>query len=824
MTPEFWEKLQSAFDRALELAEPAQAEFVANLRQSDPELATELQKLLTHHEKSDDILHEPVEDAARALSERNQSPWIGRVLGNYVITEQIAIGGMGAIFKGRRNDDQFEQTVAIKIVSAQLLSPNAAARFRTERQILASLSHPYIADLYDGGETSEGMPYLVMEYIEGISVDEYCDRERLDIPARLELFSQICQAVDYAHRNLVVHRDIKPSNILVAAEGNPKLLDFGIAKPMDASAMRHTVAETRVGARAMTPEYASPEQVRGEPITTATDVYSLGVLLYRLLTGRMPYRLRTKTPRALEDAILKSDPAHPRTALSYLQTQDSAELIDELTDQRRTTVLRLKRLLSGDLDNIVLAAMHKDPARRYPSARDLADDIARHLANQPIEARPDSLGYRLQKFWARNRAGVLAAAAVTVLVVGLVAYYTLQLAVERDRANLAACESREVSDFLTQLFESASPFASQGSPITAVDLLEEGSKRIDALGDQPDLQAELYRIMGGSYTALGQTRESIPLLEESLRLKEAATPQDPLSIATTLDRLAEAHRQADNLADADKHLLRALTLLLEQFGERHGEVARTLGRLGVLRNDQRQREQALTLLQQALEIKRDLGGDDDSVTVDIIGNIALTYENMGRYAEAVPAYEETIALSRQIDGELHPNTVIRMSNLGGLMMRQARFVEAVAQFDQSLERAKQVWPPAHPQIVWLTGAKAAGLKRLGRFQESRAVYEEALGLARQNGEQGSLVVERLQGVGSVLMDMGLFGDADAAFARSLGWRVRTVTTRPYPGSFWASLPTTRKVIRRPKPIFGRHWHKARNSITPICKSPGLSWR
>jgi serine/threonine-protein kinase len=387
----------------------------------------------------------------------------GRLIGRYRVLRTLGRGGMGAVYLAERADEQFQQQVAVKLIGGRVAGGALARRFRAERQILANLNHPNIARLLDGGAGEDGVPYLAMEYIDGTRLDRYCDEHGLDVRQRLQLFQQVCAAVQYAHQHLIVHRDIKPSNILVTAEGHPKLLDFGIAKLLDAEQTGEVDDLTRIHERIWTPGYASPEQMRGERIGTVSDVYSLGVLLYYLLTGMQPYALSGRKPEEFVQLVETMDPSRP-----------SAAVHKSLSGSRT-----LARALAGDLDNIVLRAMHREPERRYPSAAALAEDVQRYLDDLPVEARPDAWSYRIGKFARRNAVALTATSVVVVSIVALVAFYTVRLTAERDVAERERAVSAAVSQFMRDVFRVASPSAARGNTVTVREVLDAAVKRID---------------------------------------------------------------------------------------------------------------------------------------------------------------------------------------------------------------------------------------------------------------------------------------------------------------------------------------------------------
>ena len=425
MTPERWQQIKNVLAEALEKPPAMRAAYLERSCAGDEDLRREVELCLqSEQELSPRFLNETAlpRAAANALT-AGSLPWVGRRIGAYKTIELVGVGGMGEVYRAFRADDQYRKDVALKVVRAGHDSGVILARFRNERQILASLEHPNIARLLDGGTTEEGTPYLVMELIEGQPIGQYCDSRKLSVSERLALFAQVCAAVQYAHQRLIIHRDIKPSNILVTPDGIPKLLDFGIAKVLG-SDLQSQSTETLTAFRALTPGYASPEQIKGEPVTTASDVYSLGVVLYELLTGRSPYAATTGAPQELLRQICELEPGKPSatTDKRSLNSDTGARLTaEQVSAARNTSPLKLRKQLKGDLDNIVLMALRKESSRRYASVEQFAEDIRRNLANLPVVAQKDTARYRVSKFVARNRAAVLAAATVALaLVAGIV--------------------------------------------------------------------------------------------------------------------------------------------------------------------------------------------------------------------------------------------------------------------------------------------------------------------------------------------------------------------------------------------------------------------
>jgi non-specific serine/threonine protein kinase/serine/threonine-protein kinase len=522
---ERWHEIKDKLDAVLKLAPEQRPAYLDQVSTADPELRRELESLIASHEQAGtDFLNVPPPQAAADPSAPNnlnpdhREPMIGRRLGTYEIVEQIGAGGMGEVYRAIRADDQYRKQVAIKLVRAGQNSDFVIRRFKNERQILASLDHPNIARLLDGGTTEEGVPYFVMELIEGQPITEYCDSRNLPIVERLKLFTSVCSAVQYAHQRLIVHRDIKPSNILVTHEGMPKLLDFGIAKIVDTDS--GTGPATLTIFRALTPGYASPEQVKGEPITTVSDVYALGVVLYELLTGQHPYSAPGSTPHQIARAVCEVDPEKPSTVVR--RTEGSPSPGGRTTVRSGTTVPlgessadRMSKRLSGDLDNIVLMALRKEPERRYASVDKFAEDLRRHLANLPVFARKDTAGYRISKFVARHKAGVAAtAAAIIILIVGIVA--TLREAqIAREQASIARSQRARAEARFNDVRKLANSLMFEvhdsikdlpGSTPARKLLVSRALEYLDSLSQEAKGDRSLQRELAAAYEKIGDVQ------------------------------------------------------------------------------------------------------------------------------------------------------------------------------------------------------------------------------------------------------------------------------------------------------------------------------
>ncbi|HEX7012615.1 MAG TPA: tetratricopeptide repeat protein [Steroidobacteraceae bacterium] len=648
----------------------------------------------------------------------------GTVIGRYRVLKLLGRGGMGAVYLAERADEQFEQQVALKLIGRTLPSGALARRFRAERQILAHLNHPNIARLLDGGAGEGGVPYLAMEYVEGTRIDRYCEQQQLDVRARLRLFQQVCAAVQYAHQKLVVHRDIKPSNILVTAQGVPKLLDFGIAKLIDPDQTGEMDGLTRLYERVLTPDHASPEQVRGEPISTASDVYSLGVLLYQLLTGTKPYIVPSRNIEALEHVICNLQP--PKPSVSVRSRGDS-----------EAGSRALSRVLAGDLDNIVLKAMHKEPERRYPSAGALSEDIGRYLEDLPVQARPDAWTYRAGKFIRRNAGALATAAAVTVTIVGLTTFYTARLAAERDAAQRERRTAAEVSQFMQEVFRVANPSESRGNTVTVREVLDAAVARIDTeLKAEPRVRATLLRTMGQVYNGLGLWKQAYELLTRAVAQERASFGNDHIELAQALASLGGVHENLGQVELALSHYDEAWKIR-EKLGRT--EDAEAVGLLtsiaGALRAQQRF-EEALDYHSRAERLARALDPPQPHVLGQVLQGYAMTYLLTGELVLAEHLARESLDLVRNAVYEGHDLYANSVYALAESLRRQYKLSEAGELQRELLDlQIRRLGPDA--LLVARTWNNFSHVMRAsGRYDEAREALLQAREIFRKRlGEQ-----------------------------------------------------------------------------------------
>src|ERR1700676_3466483 len=560
-----WQQIQSLFEQMLDTGDGERAARLGLACGDDMELRSSVESLLKSDARGEDALLHVIGEAAESLLEAHQDRLIGTRVGPYRIVSILGHGGMSTVYRGERDDSQYKQIVAIKVLQHATLHPRLRSRLHSERHILATLDHPSIARLIDSGDLEDGTPYLVMEHVDGESIDSYCDSRTLFVRERVELFVKVCAAVQYAHRNLVVHRDIKSSNIFVTVEGTPKLLDFGIAKLLAPESLSHTLPVTRLQERILTPENAAPEQVLGRPITTATDTYSLGVLLYLLLTGRSPYRLLSYSQLQLERAICMDDPTRPsQMVVAKLKGENDSDR-SRVSDRRGLSPQRLRARLSGDLDAIVAMAMRKEPDRRYSSVEALAEDLRRHLAGQPVRARQGDWRYNTAKFLRRNLLPVVATAALfvgLVFIAGITLWQNHRLGLARDATAQERDRAQQVSAFMVDVFSRADPFRAQGREDTAKDLLAQGAEKIKSNSIlQPEVRAQLLESIGLADRRQGLSETAIPLLEQAVGIRREARPVDNRKLAAALANLAQAQTDAGRFVGAEQNIQQALSHL-----------------------------------------------------------------------------------------------------------------------------------------------------------------------------------------------------------------------------------------------------------------------
>jgi eukaryotic-like serine/threonine-protein kinase len=730
-----WHRIETLFHRADELPEADRAAFLEAACDGDEGLRRRVEALLAADVDAVGSLAGLLRpaDPGVAPGEEAPEPFPERI-GPYRVLRQVGRGGVASVYLAERADGTFRKHVALKLVRRGLDTGDILDRLRQERQILARLDHPNIARLLDGGSTEDGRPYFVMEYVDGLPIDEYCRRNRVGIEQRLELIRSVCAAVQFAHRNLTIHRDIKPSNILVTADGTPKLLDFGIAKVLEADGSSATeqatgptaFQPTRAGLRLLTPAYASPEQIRGEALSTATDVYSLGVLLYRLLSGAAPYDFDGLPFHRLETLVGEVDPPRPSQRLSAESL--AAVGLDG------TSVPRLRSRLRGDLDTIVSMALRKEPERRHGSAEQLAEDLWRHQRGLPVSARPDRWTYRTGKFLRRHRRGVAAAAVMAATLAAVVATFSFRLVEERNlavqasaRAEKEAATASRVTGFLQQIFEVSNPSRSLGQSITAVQLLNRGAAQIERdLEGEEEVQASLMDAIGQSYVGLGLVPEAEEHLERSFEIRRRLFRPPHEALAESHDRLGELRITQGRYEDAEHHFREAWRQREDLFGPDDPRVAESQADLGAVAHILGRLSEAEDLYRRArarLELRP---GPRDPATLLVQSNFVTLLYDRGRLDEAEELGARVRALQQEVLGENHPDTIGTEATLAAVQVAAGHHERAEPLLRTLWRRQRGLLGDRHPDVALAANNLAAALFHLDRFDEAAALYRQAL--------------------------------------------------------------------------------------------------
>jgi serine/threonine protein kinase/tetratricopeptide (TPR) repeat protein len=786
LSNERWGQLQRVLDGALALPDTDVPSFLDRECGGDADLRREVEQLLDSCGKAAGFLEDPPVQLAAAFVRERSLP-TGRRIGPYLVSAEVGHGGMGVVYLAERSDGQFRQRVALKVLPRGLESDHAIRRFLDERQILASLTHPGIARLIDGGVTDDELPYFAMEYVEGTSIDRYCDERWLGIDGRLRLFATVCDAVQYAHQNLVVHRDLKPSNILVTPAGDVKLLDFGIAKLLssdgpDGASVATTGDLTRSGGRWLTPRYASPEQISGAPVTTVSDVYTLGVLLYELLTGHSPYRLASLTPSELLRAVCDEEPVRPSVAVLRNESvmrgdgSTSSAVPDEVASARGLRPDRLARHLRGDLDTIVLTAMQKDPGRRYASAGALADDVRRHRAGQPVLARPDTLGYRVSKFVRRHRVAVVAGGALAAsLVIGVagIAWQSAVASSERVRAERQAATAARASKLLVDMFRLSDPDVAKGATITAREMLAHGTQRVETdFADDPELQAVMLREIGRIYQNLSLTDDAERLVRRAVAVWRRETPSAELAAA--VHQLGEIEAARAQHARAEPHFREALAVRRMLNREPNDDVATSMRALADVFVNQRKFDEAEPLYREALALERQLHGQNSPHAASTLYAIAVAFHDRGKFDDAEPLFREAVGIYRLMPGTRDPLAASARLNLASVLLFKQRYADAEPLFREAVALRKAVYPAGHRALVEAMSGLGTLLFNTSRFAEAESVLRETLRTgATSLGVNHPDIVQVKQVFGAVLSERGRYAEADQLLTEALDdWHTR----------------------------------------------------
>ncbi len=731
MSPPEWHEIESLLDLALDLDPDKWPEFLDARCPNRPELRAEVWSLLQASETPDTLLDNIPRISGRDLLDELNADidsdgfQTGDRIDRYTVVKLLGRGGQGAVYLAERSDGVFDKRVAIKVVKRGMVTEEVLARFRGERQILADLEHPNIASILDGGVTEDGLPYLVMEFVEGETIDRYCDRKRLSLEDRLRLFTTVCEAVHYAHRNLVVHRDLKPGNILVTARGDVRLLDFGIARVMEPHGAGFRAPKTQAVIPRLTPEYAAPEQVLGIAMTTATDVYALGVILYELLSGLSPYEIAGRSLLAIQRVVCELDPKPPSRAVDEYHQDPEVEDGASLSRLRSTSPAGLCDDLRGDLDAIAMKAMEKDPDDRYQGAQDLMGDIRRHLNGHPVEARPHTRWYRATKFARRNRLTVsLAGGAAAALLAGLITT-TWQWTEAQRQSGLrqaAADQAHSAREFVVGVFEGIHPDELQGQPITSQILIDKGLDDIRHLDDNPALQHGSLNAIGRVALNLGETTRADSIFDAALALPWQRSPSGALDRAETLVGYGESLRDSGEGERSVALLREALSLQESALDPKDPVLASTMLDLGfslytVGTPESRAEAEGLLVRASSFGIE----GLEEARRLQYLGDVYLAREEMSR---AIDFYTRAANEAERSEGPDHPEVGRSLMGLAATLRQAGDYAGA----EQTYRRVRAVFEQSYTAEHPFVSRAVLGLARsqffMGRYEEAVAsAYE-----------------------------------------------------------------------------------------------------
>jgi serine/threonine-protein kinase len=768
LSPSRLQRVRQLFDDALECDPATREAFLRHAAGGDEELRREVASLLAALDAGDTdgaslespasaiLAHAvaPVDEGARLTGHR---------IGSYDIVRLIGYGGMGAVYEGVRADLQYHKRVAIKLLRRGIEGDLAIRRFRYERQILATLNHRNISALLDGGVTPDGQPYIVMEYVEGQPISVFANAQRLSLRDRLGLFRQVCAAVQHAHQNLVVHRDLKPGNILVASDGTVKLLDFGIAKLLRESEGLEQLPVTRGGMRALTPEYASPEHLRGLPISAASDVYSLGVILFELLTGDRPFRFDGLLFSEVEQTVCERPAPFPSTCVSDARAQPFGE--------RRAR--RIRRQLTGDLDAIVVKALRKEPERRYGSAQQLSDDLQRYLDGLPVTAQRDSVAYRLTKFVRRHRWQV----AASLLFIGSLGGGIVTTLRQARRAEAERGKALQINQFLIDMLGSVNPEINS-KDITVRQVLDDAARRIDAnLTAQPEEQASIRETIGRSYQSLGLYAEAEHQLRLALATRRQLFGGDHPDVARTLSGVASALEYAGHLDSAETYWTDALAMWRRVRSGDDAESATLLDGVARLRERKGDLKGAEALHREVLALRRRVLGSEHIDVANSLNNLAVALGQQGELAAAESLHVEAVAVTQRVHGAEHPLVATALSSVASVLEYQGKNREADSVYRVVLAMRRKLLGADHPDYAWTAFNYAFFQIEQGRYADAVALCREIVALrgrTLQDSHPG--IASCLQTIGRGLDRLGDLVGGGRALRESYEVRRRTLPT------------------------------------------------
>ena len=747
-----WQKVQTLFHAAADMPSAEQRGFLETRCGDDAALVNEVLVLLEEDARGGSPLDGDVAQMAnRILDHPGSGALPFKEFGPYKIKRVLGEGGMGVVYLAARED--LGNEVAIKILRDAWVSPARRERFTAEQRTLAQLNHPSIARLYDANTSADGTPFFVMEYVEGVPLTDYCKAQKCSIAERLRLFRAVCEAVLYAHQHAVIHRDLKPSNILVKADGSVRLLDFGIAKHVEN--LGELVDQTMTGLRLMTPAYAAPEQIRGEQVGIQSDVYSLGVVLYELLAGRLPFNLSNRTPAQAEKILTEQEAEKPSSVAEKGAASAEASGIP----------LMASKTARADLDVLCLTAMRKDPRRRYQSVEALIRDVDHYLKGEPLEARPDTWRYTFDKFVRRHWQAVSAAAVVFVVLVGTVIFYTVRLARARNAAVAQAERTQRIQKFMLNLFQGGDPSAGPADDLRVVTLLDRGVQEARSLDAEPAVQAELYETLGGIYAKLGKLEQADALMESALAKREELYGADSPETAKGLLALGSVRDSEAKYDDAERLVRQALDRDRRHLPPNDPAVAKAMLELGGVLDDRGAYDQSIAMLEQTEKLYSAPGADPADLA-DTLHELANAHFYAGHYETSEAINQRALAMYKQIYGERHPRVADILINLGAIRLDLGHYAEAEQYDRQALDIVQAWYGKDNPQTATDLTLLARALVYQSRYAEASDLLEQSLAIKERTfGRVHPSVASTLNELGSVALRERKYDAAEKYFQR-----------------------------------------------------------
>ena len=750
-----WQRIQALFHDAADLPRSEQRVFLRAACGDDQELLADVLVMLEEDARgSPSLLDRDVAQLAHQILEAAPPPGSAfKEIGPYRIQEMLGEGGMGVVYRAVRDD--LGNQVAIKILRDAWLSPARRERFASEQRTLAQLNHPGIARLYDADTLADGTPWFAMEYVEGVPLTEYCRQQQSSIKARLQLFRSVCEAVQYAHQHAVIHRDLKPSNILVRADGTARLLDFGIAKQLEG--LDTPANQTLTGLRLMTPAYAAPEQVRGDRVGVHSDVYSLGVILYELLAGQLPFDLSRLTPSESEALILDQEAVQPSAVVKG--RTDSSGPTAHLPSASKASW--------ADLDVLCLTAMHKDLGRRYRSVEALIRDVDHFLHGEPLEARRDTVGYRLGKFVRRNRRTVSAVLLGLALVVSLVVFFTVRLTRAHRAEQAEAARTQRIQQFMLNLFHGGDEAAGPTDSLRVVTLLDRGVQEARALDSEPAVQAHLYETLGGIYQKLGKFDQADALLRSTLDQRKKLFGADNPEVAESLVALGLLRADQARYEEAEQLVREGLAMSQRDLPSGHPALAKATFALGKVLEGRGSYDEAIRMLEEAVRLQSAPGASQADLAASL-SELANTNFYAGHYDTSGSLNQRVLAMNRELYGEHHPLVADTLINLGAIQFQLGHYKESEQFNRQALEIIQSWYGKDHPETADTMTILGQSLTFQQRYDEAAALLQQSLGILEHfYGPVHPRVAFALNELGNLAIRQGKLDDAEKYFTRVL---------------------------------------------------------